>query len=312
MRQDIHDYFRIGTLQWMSFPNLAQCDAVERICSDDFFDVVEIAPTDVSDRAAIRDMLASSQTAVCCGVHPAILAKGLNPNAIDEAERERAERVLLDAVDEAATLGAEGIAFLAGRWEPENRDAAVNQLVTTTLRVCRYAALKGLFVELEVFDYDVDKSTLIGPASLAAAFAARVCDQVDNFGLIVDLSHIPLTHESIDNAVSTMAKYTTHFHIGNAVAQKGCENYGDQHPRFGFPNSENGEKELTAFLQALKMCGFVKEGSRTILSFEVKPFGGEDSALVLAGCKRTLRRAWAALDGAPDTHEPPMRQFSAS
>lgn len=68
--------------------------------------------------------------------------------------------------------------------------------------------------------------------------------------------------------------------------------YGDQHPRFGFPNSENDVQELTEYLQALKDMGFLNKEKPPILSFEVKPTAGEDPDVVLAGSKRVLNRAW--------------------
>ena len=66
-------------------------------------------------------------------------------------------------MDEAEYLGARGIAFLAGKWAPETKDQAYAQLLKTTRAVCDYAAAKGMNVELEVFDYDMDKAALIGP-----------------------------------------------------------------------------------------------------------------------------------------------------
>ena len=298
MRQDIHDYFRIGTLQWMSFPGQSLSQTVRQLCQDEYFDVLELAPTAPEERGALRALLDSAAVDRCCGVQPAILSQGLNPNALAEEERLRAQRRLLQAVDEAAELGAEGISFLAGKWQEQQRAQAVEQLLKTTVAVCRYGAQRGVQVELEVFDYDVDKAALIGPAPLAAEFAAQVRRQTERFGLLVDLSHIPLTHESSAFAVSTMARYITHFHIGNAVTEPGFPNYGDQHPRFAFPHSANGEAELTDFLRVLRENGFFRSGAekKPILSFEVKPFGTEEPQLVLAGCKRCLRRAWAALE----------------
>ena len=42
--------------------------------------------------------------------------------------------------------------------------------------------------------------------------------------------------------------YITHFHIGNAVVKEGCEAYGDQHPRFGFPESANDTEQLLSLI----------------------------------------------------------------
>ena len=36
-------------------------------------------------------------------------------------------------------------------------------------------------------------------------------------------------------------------HIGNAVVKEGFEAYGDQHPRFGFPDSANDTEQLVDF-----------------------------------------------------------------
>lgn len=52
-------------------------------------------------------------------------------------------------------------------------------------------AAKGMSVELEVFDFDMDKAALIGPAPYAARFAADMRTTHNNFGLLVDLSHFP-------------------------------------------------------------------------------------------------------------------------
>lgn len=53
--------------------------------------------------------------------------------------------------------------------------------------MCDYASQKGMFVELEVFDYDMDKAALIGPGSpYAAKFAADMRSMCNNFGLVVD------------------------------------------------------------------------------------------------------------------------------
>ena len=225
-----------------------------------------------------------------------MLGPGLNPNNVDEEGRLQAERTLLEAVDEAEMLGAKGIAFLAGKWEEKTKDQAYRQLLKTTKNVCDYAAGKGMFVELEVFDYDMDKAALIGPAPYAAKFAADMRSMCSNFGLIVDLSHFPTTYETSKFVVQTLRPYITHFHIGNAVVKKGCEAYGDQHPRFGFPESANDIAQLLDFFRVLKEEGFLNAEAPYVLSFEVKPWKGEDGDLILAGTKRVINRAWALLE----------------
>ncbi|MGI6124828.1 MAG: sugar phosphate isomerase/epimerase family protein [Acetivibrionales bacterium] len=297
MRDSIHKYFQIGTIQWMSHPRRDVLESIKAFASDDFFDALEITQfNDDETRKKAKKLLEQSHLKVCYGAQPRLLGPKLNPNDIDEEGRKKAEKTLIEAVDEAEYLGAKGIAYLAGKWSPETKDEAYNQLLKTTRAVCDYAATKGMMVEIEVFDYDMDKATLIGPAPYAAKFAADMRTTHNNFGLLVDLSHFPTTYETSQFVVRTLRPYITHFHIGNAVVKKGAEAYGDMHPRFGYPNSANDVAELVDFFRVLKEEGFFNPHDPYVLSFEVKPWGDEDEDIILANTKRVINRAWALLE----------------
>lgn len=297
MRDSIHKYFQVGTIQWMSHPKRDVLDSIATIAKDDFFDALEVCKfADDETRAQAKNILEQSHLKICYGAQPRLLGPGLNPNNIDEAGRKAAEATLIEAVDEAEYLGAKGIAFLAGKWEEATKDQAYAQLLKTTRAVCDYAAGKGMIVELEVFDFDMDKAALIGPAPYAAKFAADMRTTHNNFGLMVDLSHFPTTYETSQFVVRTLRPYITHFHIGNAVVAEGCEAYGDQHPRFGYPNSANDTPELLDFFRVLRNEGFFNAQSPYVLSFEVKPWKDEDEDLILANTKRVINRAWALLE----------------
>jgi len=295
MRESIHKYFKVGTIQWMSFPVSTPEESLLAICRDDYFDAIEIKGYGEHD-AEYKKYLEQSHLKVCFGAQPSLLGPKLNPNAIDEAERQKAEDVLIKDIDEAEFLGAGGIAFLAGKWNEETKDEAYAQLLKTTVNVCRYAATKNMSVELEVFDYDMDKAALIGPAPYAARFAADVRSKCSNFGLLVDLSHFPTTYETSEFVIRTLRPYITHFHFGNAVVKKGCDGYGDLHPRMGYPNSANDTAELLDYLRVLKKEGFFDAEKQYVLSMEVTLRPGEDEGIVLANTKRVLNRAWALLE----------------
>ena len=115
-------------------------------------------------REKVKRLLAQSHMKICYGAQPRLLSTGLNPNALEEEERLKAEKTLLEGIDEASYLGAKGIAFLAGKWQEETKEDAYAQLLKTTFRLCDYAKSRGMYVNLEVFDYDCDKAALIGPA----------------------------------------------------------------------------------------------------------------------------------------------------
>lgn len=294
MNESIHKYFQVGTIQWMSHPSKNVLESIREIACDDFFDAIEICKfSDNETLTKAKRILEQSHLRVCYGAQPRILGPKLNPNALNEEERLKAEATLIEAVDEALFLGAEAIAFIAGKWDASTKEEAYNQLLKTTENVCRYAAKKSIAVNLEVFDYDMDKAVLIGPAPLAARFAADMRCRCANFGLMVDLSHFPTTYETSKFVIQTLRPYINHFHIGNAVVNPDSEAYGDQHPRFGFPNSANDIKELTDFFRILRDEGFFNEEKPYVLSFEVKPWGDEDADIIMANTKRVIKRAWA-------------------
>ena len=58
-----------------------------------------------------------------------------------------------------------------------------------------------------------DKASLMGPAPYAAKFAAEMRMTHNIFGLLVDLSHIPVTHETSQFVLRTLRPYITHLKI---------------------------------------------------------------------------------------------------
>ena len=304
MRKSIHKYFKIGLISFMAYPGMSggqdpdTLANLRKIALDDYFDAVELTwIKDPEMRTQAARLLQTAHMDICYGAQPRFLTTGLNPNDLDESGRKKAEASLMEALDEAEEIGANGIAFLSGKWKSESKEQAYQQLLKTTRNVCSYAKTKGMMVELEVFDYDIDKASLIGPAPYAAQFAADMRTTHNNFGLLIDLSHIPMTHETPEFVVRTLRPYITHLHIGNTVCQDpAAEGYGDLHQRFGFPGGSNDTAEVLEFLRVLKSEGFMNAAAPIVLSFEVKPWKDEDPDIVIANAKRVLNRAWALLE----------------
>jgi sugar phosphate isomerase/epimerase len=300
MNESMKKYMKVGLVYFMAYPFAMSGEGdientVRRICADDYFDVIELTKiNDPAVRAAVKKCTTESGITVTYGAQPQLLRNKENINALDADARRQAIDRLKACIDEATEIGAKGFAFLSGKYEEGTKRESYNALVESTTELCEYAKAKAnMPVNLEVFDYDIEKYSLIGPAELAAEFAEEVSSRCDNFGLMVDLSHIPQLHESIAESVDPVAKYIRHAHIGNAVLIEGAPAYGDQHPRFGFPNDENGVEEIAVFLRKLLDIGYLNPENPGIVSFEVKPWGDEDSEMVLANAKRYLNRAWA-------------------
>ncbi len=301
MKESLHAYMRVGIVHFMAWPATIRgegpiLETVRRIATDDYFDAIELTwIKDGATRARVANMARCSKLAVGYGAQPRLLTTGLNINDLNEEGRQRAVATLKEGIDEACELGAEGFAFLSGRYAEETKEASYAALLASTRELCAYAASRGSMpVNLEVFDYDIDKKSLVGPTELACRFAREVRRDHGNFGLLVDLSHIPMYRESAEQSILPVRDMIRHVHIGNTVIRDpSLAGYGDTHPRFGFEGGENDVRQVAEFLRVLLFAGVLRTENPPFLSFEVKPWGDEDPELVIANAKRTLNRAWA-------------------
>ena len=300
MEKSMRRYMRVGTILHVSYKQLGSgegpiLECLKKIVTDPYFEVVEVAHMkDAEVRKAAADMIARGHMTSSYGGQGRMLGAGLNINDLNEEGRQKALASLKEGIDEAYEMGVEDFAFLAGRYEEETKEESFQALLKSTRELCEYAKSKGdMPVLCEVFDYDIAKKSLIGPVDMVKRYADTICAEYDNFGLMVDLSHIPMLHETIEESLLPVQQYIRHAHMGNTVIKSPeCPAYGDEHPRFGFPNSENDVEELAAYLRLLLKIGFLNEKKRPIVSFEIKPFGEEDPEVCLANAKRTLDLAW--------------------
>lgn len=301
MQDSLFKYMKVGLVHFMAYPATLQgegpiVETIKKLALDDYFNAIEITTIkNTEDRLAVKKMLDTSHMTVAYGSQPRLLTTGLNINDLNEKGRLNALANLKEGIDEAYEIGASGFAFLSGKYEEATKEESYQALVKSTKEICSYVKSKGnMRVALEVFDYDVDKKSLVGPANIALRYAKEIREEHDHFGLMVDLSHIPLIHETIEESLLPVKDYIIHAHIGNCVVKSpDMAGYGDLHPRFGFPNGENDVDEVVEYLRVLLKIGFLNDENPPIVSFEIKPFGDEDPDIVIANAKRTLNQAWA-------------------
>jgi len=300
MQESFYKYFKVGIIHFMAYPTTMKgegpiLETITKIAEDDFFTAIEITKINDPDvRAKARDILITSGLAVGYGAQPVVLSTPLNPNSLDEAERKKAVEVLKQCIDEANYMGANRMAFLSGKDPGDDlRDSALDALVKTARELCDYAETKDMGIAIETFDKEIDKKALIGPSDLASEFADAVNRR--NFGLMVDLSHLPLLEETSEECAWYVKDHVVHLHVGNCVMREGHPAYGDAHPRFGIEDGENDVWELADFLKAFIDIGFLNGERQPFMSFEVKPMVGESSEIVIANAKRTLNQAWAMI-----------------
>lgn len=305
MQDSIYRYAKVGVIHPMAFPETVRgegpiVETLTCIAADDYFTAVEVTGIkEVSIRQKARDILETSHLTVVFGSQPSLLLNKLNLNSEDPEEREKAVNQVRDSIDQARFLGAELIAVCSGV-DPggSKREIAKGWLIDSLRKVCSYAQSgKKIGVVLETFDrVPFGKNLLIGPTLEAVEIAQEVRKEFPQFGLLIDLSHIPLLGEDISFTLRTVRDYLLHVHLGNCVVKDPQHPaYGDEHPRFGIPGGENDVKELGKFLKQLLDNGYLNPDCPRIMSFEIKPLPGESSEIVIANAKRTLNEAWARL-----------------
>jgi sugar phosphate isomerase/epimerase len=298
MKDSLHSYMKVGIVQAMAFPETDTVEAIKKIAEDEFFGAIEIASPPENIRDNVKGILESSHLVVGYVGQATLLNQKLDLNSLVPQQREAAITQMKAAIDEAYYLGARLLAVLSGPAPSREKFEQAREILVDSLsQLCGYAQSKGsLGIAMEIFDREYDKKLLIGPTSEAVQVAKEVKRQYANFGLMIDLSHLPLLKETADHAVKLAADCLTHTHIGNCVLKdKNHPAYGDKHPPFGLSVGENDVEEVRLFLKALLETGYIGEGKQNVVAFEVKPLSGQSPEIVVANAKRTLMEAWARL-----------------
>jgi sugar phosphate isomerase/epimerase len=297
-------YCGLSLVHFLAFPqcqsgNDSILETAERILLDDFFSAIELSRiNDPETRKQVAALIAQTHAQVDFGAHPMILGNRLNLNSLVHEERNNARKALEPYINQAAELGAKRFVLLSGPDPgPAKRIEARHALISSLQYLAEYAGARKISLMLETFDRDVDKRALIGPAEEAAEVAQELRQDFPDFGLLYDMGHMVLLEEKPLPALRRLKPYLHHVHVGNCVKIPGRMSYGDSHPRFGFPGSENDVPELVEFVEALFEVGYLSEnpspGRRPAIGFEIKPQPGESSMAILTNLKRSWREAWA-------------------
>jgi sugar phosphate isomerase/epimerase len=297
-------YCDLSLVHFLAFPQcqsgeVSILETVEQVLFDDFFSSIEISRVNSPKvRREVAELIAQTHAKVDFGAHPMILSHRLNLNSLNSAERNNARKALEPYIDQAAELGAARFVLLSGP-DPGaiRRTQARYALVASLQCLAEYTHARKMSLMLETFDREVDKKALIGPAEEAVQVAEELRHDFSDFGLLYDMGHMVLLNEKPLPALRKLKPYLDHVHVGNCVKIPGRASYGDSHPRFGFPGSENDVPQLVEFIEALFEVGYLGEkppnGKKPAVGFEIKPQPGESSAAILANLKRAWRQAWA-------------------
>jgi len=304
MNDPIKDYCKIGIVHPMLWKDCIKGEgdlsSVNTILDDPYFDAIEM--TRINDPAARRSVagwIKASGKAVAFAGQPVLLTQGLDINHLDEAERRKAAQGAIGVIQQAYEIGAKGFALVSGKnVAADDKEKAMGQLLKSLHEIA--AELKNLGdipLVIETFDQlAYGKNRLIGSHKDAAKVAKEMRESFSGFGLMIDLSHLPLQGETPQQAWEDAGEYVVHAHIGNCVMDKpGHPMNGDEHPPLCDPDGCNGVPELAEYLRVLLEGGYLNKTTRPFLSFEVCIYGDWTREALIQQSKETLNAAWASV-----------------
>ena len=299
---DLRQAMRVGIVHFMAYPSVMTgggptLESIDELVADEFWDVIEVTHIEdesVRKEAAFRAKIAGMDLAY--GSQPIVLGGGLNLHSRDADTRRTAVNKIMDCLEEAVEMNVVGFATISGV-DPgeEHREEETKLFIDSLRKICARAHELNpeMNVVVETFDrVPFGKNCLIGPTLEAVEMAAKVRRDYPRFGLMLDLSHLPLLNETPEHAISTAAPLLLHAHVGNCV-MKNSEDpyYGDNHPPFGIDNGENSELDLVRYLKVLREAGYLDPQEPPIVTIEVKPLTDQMRPAALGNVKRAMNRA---------------------
>ena len=193
------------------------------------------------------------------------------PCSPDKAERIYTYDTLMREIEYALALGSKKIVFASGPDLPEDREKAKERLAELIVTIAKQLP-RDVTLALEPTDRDVDKYFLFGPLDETVAFIKMMRRYVPSLGLLLDMCHIPLMHETLESAIEKADGTLVHIHLGNCmIKDKNDPFYGDKHIPWGYEGAEYDEQEGVKFLKMLEKIGYFDKKGATV-SFEMRPY----------------------------------------
>ncbi len=195
------------------------------------------------------------------------------PCSPDKADRVYAYDTLMREIEYALAVSSKKIVFASGKDLPEDRDGAKERLGELIVTISKQLPL-DVTLALEPTDRDIDKYFLLGPLDETVDFIKKWRRYVPNLGLLLDMCHVPLMHETLESAIEKADDTLKHIHLGNCKLDDTTHPfYGDKHIPWGYEGGLYGENEGVLFLKMLRKIGYFDKKGATV-SFEMRPYEG--------------------------------------
>lgn len=212
------------------------------------------------------------------------------PCSPEKADRIYAYDTIMREVEHALEVGSKKIVFASGPDLPEDREGAKERLGELIVTIAGQIP-SDVVLALEPTDRDIDKYFLLGPLDETVDFIKKWRRYAPTLGLLLDMCHVPLMHETLESALEKADDTLVHIHLGNCkLDDPNHPFYGDKHIPWGYEGALYGEDEAVRFLKALDESGYFAR-ERATVSFEMRPYEGTSSEESLARFVEVWNRA---------------------
>jgi len=301
MQEDIRKYGRLGLVHHMLYPECMNDPDLHANTLEAFVEREDIETFDccLPYGSARRERLIPVIRS--CGKEHVTYAMHLFPlrklSLCEPTPHEQAQvrMIARDMVEQAAAIGATDFIFASGGPSPANAAPAHYEAFRGFCRwLCAELKPHGINALLEPFDTTIDKKFLYGSTRECMALIESLRAEVDNFGIELDMAHLPLMSETFEDAIRTTAPALRRVHLGNCVLKDTSHpRYGDTHPPIGFEGGEIDVPEVTRILRCLVDVGFLSREKRGNLLIEMTPWPGRTVEETVADNMGRLEKAWA-------------------
>lgn len=299
MRADLKEYARIGLVHHLLYPHSLRSpaehlDTLGKIARRNDIETLDCClPFEAQDRREADAILRNCGKEIVYALHLLPLRK-ISLGSICPHEQAVMRLLAENQVEAAASAGARAVIFSSGAdVNADERPSALRAFADFCRWFCRRLKQDGLTALLEPFDRTADKKFLYGATRDCLALVEALRPDADNFGIELDIAHLPLMGEDFDGAIRTVAPCLRRVHLGNCLMRDPSHPwFGDHHPPIGFPGGEIDVPQLVTVLRALIEIGYLNRQQRGALVLEMRPFPDRTAEETVRDTMQRLQDAW--------------------
>lgn len=278
----LRDYVRLGLNHHLLFAN--ECvtaqghyDTLKMVIDDERLEILDLWVADEEPyRRKEIELIAGCGKEVYYNCGNRAGKPSLEPASLNSEKKQYTIDVYKDEIARGKACGAVKVITNSGPNNLENRETAFDSVVDFYCQMCEFAP--EMLIMIEPTDYDMSKCKLIGSSKEAVEICKRVMDKGhENIASMVDMCHIPLMHEMLEQAMTETGEFLGHIHLGNCIKKdKSHKLYGDKHVALCIEGGEYGIDELAELFKVGLRMGYFNQQSRGSASIEMRTLPGDN------------------------------------